>query len=85
MAKVLWGSKTPGQANDQRDEVILANKKKVFLIFYDSLEYFSDSSTSFIILPSLKHLCYMKLKFCQNVFMHKYIILTKFLFSGLNG
>ena len=79
MAKVLWGSKTPGQANDQRDEVILANKKKVFLIFQDSLD-----TTSFIMLPSLKHLCYMKLKFCQNVFMHKYIILTKFLFSGLN-
>lgn len=29
MAKVLWGTKTPGQANDQRDEVILANKRKV--------------------------------------------------------
>ena len=47
MAKVLWGSKTPGQANDQRDEVILANKKKVFFNIL-SLEYFSDSTTSFI-------------------------------------
>jgi len=29
MAQVLWGTKTPGQAYDQRDEVILANKRKV--------------------------------------------------------
>lgn len=25
----LWGMQTPGQANDQRDMAILANKKKV--------------------------------------------------------
>ena len=41
MAKVLWGSKTPGQANDQRDEVILANKKKVLLMYYT---YFRNSN-----------------------------------------
>ena len=29
MAQVLWGTKTPGQAYDQRDKVILANKRKV--------------------------------------------------------
>ena len=29
MAKVLWSMTTPGQANDQRDMAILANKKKV--------------------------------------------------------
>lgn len=29
LSQVLWGTKTPGQANDQRDEVILANKRKV--------------------------------------------------------
>lgn len=54
MAKVLWGSKTPGQANDQRDEVILANKKKVLLMYYlvTSLEYFSHSTNSYKILLS---------------------------------
>jgi hypothetical protein len=25
----LWGAETPGQANDQRDMIILSNKKKV--------------------------------------------------------
>ena len=29
MAKVLWSMTTPGQAHDQRDMAILANKKKV--------------------------------------------------------
>ena len=34
MAKVLWGTKTPGQAYDQRDEVILANKRKVIQLMF---------------------------------------------------
>jgi hypothetical protein len=27
--QVLWGSKTPGAAQDARDELVLKNKKKV--------------------------------------------------------
>ena len=30
----LWGSKTPGAAQDERDHIILANKKKVSSIIY---------------------------------------------------
>ena len=29
IAVVLWGSKTPGAAQDQRDQIVLRNKKKV--------------------------------------------------------
>ena len=29
IAVVLWGSKTPGAAHDQRDQIVLRNKKKV--------------------------------------------------------
>ena len=28
----LWGNKTPGESNDQRDQQVLGNKKKVSLI-----------------------------------------------------
>ena len=30
IAVVLWGSKIPGAAQDQRDQIVLKNKKKVF-------------------------------------------------------
>ena len=32
----LWGSKTPGAAQDQRDHNILVNKKKVIIIPFGS-------------------------------------------------
>ena len=48
MAQVLWGTKTPGQAYDKRDEVILANKRKVCMDFRNgcliSLSQISDKS-----------------------------------------
>lgn len=37
--QVLWGTKTPGQANDQRDEVILTNKRKVFLAKFHTTDF----------------------------------------------
>lgn len=34
MARTLWGSKAPGNAEDSRDATFMKNKKKVFTLLY---------------------------------------------------
>ena len=64
MAKVLWGSKTPGQANDQRDEVILANKKKVLLMYY---------TYSYLLLWNIFHILQTPIKF-YSLFIETFLL-----------